>query len=188
MRQGQIGKTEVGSTGRLVVITPGPTTKLPENHEPPDQNSHTPYWDDTEGYHDIRAKISRNRVNLTESLKSSEDFKSNHKEGIQRMAKIGNIELANWKGSEDDLILFDFRETNYLENNLARQKNITWFLVEETLNAGGYLKVLEDCFLDVVDEDMIFQHDNASIHKVILFYKRWLNERNLLIDLHILQI
>ncbi|CAG8733410.1 4374_t:CDS:2, partial [Racocetra persica] len=46
-------------------------------------------------------------------------------------------------------------------------------LVERTLNSVGYINILNDCLLDMLesyeyDEDeMIFQHDNARIHMSI---------------------
>ncbi|CAG8664613.1 15509_t:CDS:1, partial [Racocetra fulgida] len=57
-------------------------------------------------------------------------------------------------------------------------------LVERTLNLAGYINILEDCLLDVLesceyDEDeMIFQHDNARIHMSIAT-KAWLKDNNI---------
>ncbi|CAG8485589.1 12718_t:CDS:2 [Cetraspora pellucida] len=92
MRQEQQSKKEIGSTGRFIVFTPGPVTKLPVDHEPPSQNSHTPYWNDYEGFHDnvINSKFDRNRSVHVTSPKFNRDFKTSHNEGLRRMAKIGN--------------------------------------------------------------------------------------------------
>ncbi|CAG8636562.1 8006_t:CDS:2 [Racocetra fulgida] len=57
-------------------------------------------------------------------------------------------------------------------------------LVERTLNSAGYINILKDCLLDVLesceyDEDeMIFQHDNARIHTSIAT-KAWLKDNNI---------
>ncbi|CAG8580764.1 15537_t:CDS:2 [Racocetra fulgida] len=56
-------------------------------------------------------------------------------------------------------------------------------LVEETLNSAGYIQILEDCLLDVLDscdcaDKMIFQHDNARVHTSIAT-KTWLEDNNI---------
>ncbi|KAF0538391.1 hypothetical protein F8M41_007898 [Gigaspora margarita] len=83
MRQEQRSKKETVSSVRPMVIMPGPVTKLPVDHEPPNQNSHTTYWGDYEGFHDIGGNRS---VRIT-SPKSS---RMNHNEGLQRMNRLGN--------------------------------------------------------------------------------------------------
>ncbi|CAG8537956.1 9678_t:CDS:2 [Dentiscutata heterogama] len=70
-----------------MVIAPGPVTKLPVDHEPPSQNSHTPYWNDYERFHD---NSKRTKLGGNQTVTSPKSIRMNHNGGLQRMNKIGN--------------------------------------------------------------------------------------------------
>ncbi|CAG8703988.1 4477_t:CDS:2 [Dentiscutata erythropus] len=77
-----------------MVIAPGPVTKLPVDHEPPSQNSHTPYWNDYEGFYD-NSKHTKLGGNRTVYVTSPKSVRMNHNEGLQRMNKIGNCGIKS---------------------------------------------------------------------------------------------